>query len=53
MSVNEIVSVLNESFPNFHLTKAVNAEVGRALRHLGYQSKKTKTCQVYYITKNQ
>ena len=51
MSVDEIVEILNKSFPNFHLTKNINAEVGKALNHLGYVSHKTKTCQKYNIEK--
>ena len=48
-SVNEIVEILNRSFPNFHLTKGINVEVGRALNQLGYLPHKTKTCQKYSI----
>jgi hypothetical protein len=48
-SVDEIVEILNKSFPNFHLTKGINAEVGRALNRLGYLAYKTKTCQKYSI----
>ena len=49
MSVDDIVEILNRSFPNFHLTKGINVEVGRALNRLGYQAYKTKTCQKYSI----
>jgi hypothetical protein len=49
MSVDDVVQVLNKTFPNFHLTKNVNAEVGRALSQLGYKPHKTKTCQMYSI----
>ena len=48
-SVDEIVEILNKSFPNFHLTKGINVEVGRALNRLGYLAYKTKTCQKYSI----
>ena len=48
-SVDEIVEILNNSFPNFHLTKGINVEVGRALNRLGYLAYKTKTCQKYFI----
>ena len=51
MSVDEIVNVLNKTFPNFHLTKNINAEVGRALNQLGYRPHKTKACQVYDLEK--
>ena len=39
----------NKTFPNFHLTKSINIEVGRALSQLGYKPHKTNTCQMYYI----
>ena len=48
-SVNEIVEILNRVFPNFHLTKNINIEVGRALNRLGYTPYKTNTCQKYHI----
>ena len=48
-SVDEIVEILNNSFPNFHLTKNINVEVGRALNRLGYSPHKTMTCQKYSI----
>ena len=48
-SVDEIVEVLNKAFPNFHRTKSINAEVGRALNQLGYKPYKTNTCQKYFI----
>jgi hypothetical protein len=48
-SVNEIVEILNRSFPNFHLTKNINVEVGRALNRLGYTPYKTTSCQKYFI----
>ena len=51
MSVDEIVETLNKSFPNFHLTKGINIEVGRALNRLGYTPHKTPTCQKYAIQK--
>lgn len=51
MSVNDIIEVLDRTFPNFHLTKNINSEVGKALIHLGYQPKKTNTCQMYHIVK--
>ena len=50
--VNEIVEILNKIFPNFHLTKNINAEVGKALNQLGYMPHKTKTCQKYSIELN-
>lgn len=49
MSVDEIIEVLNKTFPNFHRTKNINIEVGRALNQLGYKPRKTKTCQKYFI----
>ena len=49
MSVNEIVDILDRRFPNFHRTKNINAEVGKALNQLGYQPHKTNVCQVYYL----
>jgi predicted P-loop ATPase len=49
MSVDEIVAILDKTFPNFHLTKGINIEVGRALNRLGYQPHKTTTCQKYFI----
>ena len=51
MSVNEIVDTLCQLFPNFHRTKNINAEVGKALNQLGYKPHKTSTCQVYYLEK--
>lgn len=48
-SVDEIVEILNRSFPNFHLTKGINVEVGRALNRLGYSPHKTMTCQKYAV----
>ena len=51
VSVNEIVTILNATYPNFHRTKNINAEVGKALRSLGYQAHKTKTCQMYGVKK--
>ena len=51
MSVDEIVEILDKSFPNFHLMKGINSEVGKALNHLGYLAHKTKTCQKYNIEK--
>ncbi len=51
LSINEIVNVLNKAFPNFHLTKNINTEVGKALNQLGYQPYKTKMCQMYYVVK--
>ena len=48
-SVDEIVEMLNKTFPNFHRTKSINAEVGRALNQLGYKPYKTNTCQKYFI----
>ena len=48
-SVDEIVDILNKSFPNFHLTKGINSEVGKALNRLGYLPHKTMTCQKYSI----
>ena len=51
MSVDEIVEILNNSFPNFHLMKGINSEVGKALNHLGYLAHKTNTCQKYNIEK--
>ena len=48
-SVDEIVEVLDKNFPNFHLTKGINAEVGRALNRLGYKPHKTASCQKYDI----
>ena len=48
-SIDEIVDILDRSFPNFHRTKNVNIEVGRALNHLGYLPYKTKTCQKYFV----
>ena len=48
-SIDEIVEVLNKNFPNFHLTKGINAEVGRALNRLGYKPHKTASCQKYDI----
>ena len=48
-SVDEIVEILNGAFPNFHHTKNINIEVGRALNRLGYAPYKTKTCQKYNI----
>ena len=50
-SVDEIVDILNKTFPNFHLTKNINAEVGKALNQLGYTPHKTNACQKYYIEK--
>ena len=52
MSVNEIVDILDRRFPNFHRTKNINAEVGKALNQLGYQPHKTNACQVYYLKEN-
>ena len=49
LSVDEIVAILNRLFPNFHLTKSINSEVGRALNQLGYNPHKTNTCQKYYL----
>ena len=49
MSVDEIVEILDKSFPNFHRTKNINADVGKALNQLGYLAHKTKTCQKYCI----
>ena len=49
MSVDDIVQTLNKTFPNFHLTKSINIEVGRALSQLGYKPHKTNTCQMYAI----
>ena len=51
LSVEEIVGILNKRFPNFHLTKNINAEVGRALNQLGYKPHKTNTCQKYHLVK--
>ena len=48
-SVDEIVEILDKAFPNFHRTKNINAEVGRALNQLGYLAHKTKTCQKYSL----
>ena len=48
-ALDEIVDILDRSFPNFHRTKNVNIEVGRALNHLGYLPYKTKTCQKYFV----
>ena len=48
-SVDEIVEILDKSFPNFHHTKNINADVGKALNQLGYLAHKTKTCQKYCI----
>ena len=48
-SIDEIVDILYRSFPNFHRTKGINIEVGRALNHLGYQPYKTTSCQKYFI----
>ena len=48
-SIDEIVEVLDKNFPNFHLTKGINAEVGRALNRLGYKPHKTASCQKYDI----
>lgn len=42
---------LNATYPNFHRTKNINAEVGKALRSLGYHAHKTKTCQMYGVEK--
>jgi hypothetical protein len=50
--VNEIVDILDRRFPNFHRTKNINAEVGKALNQLGYQPHKTNVCQVYYLKEN-
>ena len=50
MSVDEIVEILDRAFPNFHRTKNINVEVGRALNQLGYTPHKTNTCQRYAIT---
>ena len=47
-SIDEIVEVLDKNFPNFHLTKGINAEVGRALSRMGYASHRTKDGQQYY-----
>ena len=51
MSVDDIVEILNNTFPNFHLTKGINSEVGKALNRLGYLAHKTMTCQKYNIEK--
>ena len=48
-SLDEIVEILDKTFSNFHLTKGINIEVGRALNRLGYQPHKTATCQKYFI----
>lgn len=48
-NIDEIVDILDRSFPNFHRTKNINVEVGRALSHLGYQPYKTASCQKYFI----
>jgi hypothetical protein len=40
--------VLDKNFPNFHLTKGINAEVGRALSRMVYASHRTKDGQQYY-----
>jgi hypothetical protein len=48
-SIDEIVDILDRSFPNFHRTKNINIEVGRALSRLGYQPYKTTSCQKYFI----
>ena len=50
-SVDDIVEILNNTFPNFHLTKGINSEVGKALNRLGYLAHKTMTCQKYNIEK--
>ena len=49
LGVDEIVEILDKSFPNFHLTKGINSEVGKALNQLGYVPHKTRTCQKYNI----
>jgi hypothetical protein len=51
LSVNEIVDILDKGYPNFHRTKNINAEVGKALKSLGYQPHKTNTCQMYQVEK--
>ena len=43
------IATTNKTFPNFHLTKSINIEVGRALSQLGYKPHKTNTCQMYSI----
>ena len=53
LSVDEIVAILNRLFPNFHLTKSINSEVGRALNQLGYNPHKTNTCQKYHLVKRE
>ena len=53
LSVDEIVAILNQLFPNFHLTKSINSEVGRALNQLGYNPHKTNTCQKYHLVKRE
>ena len=49
LSVDEIVGILDSAYPNFHRTKNINAEVGKALNHLGLQPHKTKSRQEYYL----
>ena len=49
MSVDDIVEILDKSFPNFHRTKNINTDVGKALNQLGYTPHKTNTCQKYRI----
>ena len=47
--IDEIVDILDRSFPNFHRTKGINVEVGRALNNMGYFPHKTASCQKYFI----
>ena len=49
LRVDEIVGILDRAYPNFHRTKNINAEVGKALNHLGLQPHKTKARQEYYL----
>ncbi|MBR1447423.1 MAG: hypothetical protein IJ588_01580 [Prevotella sp.] len=51
VSVGDIVDVLNALYPNFHITKRTNVDIGRALNTLGFRPRKTNTCQMYPLVR--
>jgi len=53
VSVAEIVDVLDRLFPNFHITKSTNADIGRALNALGFRPRKTNACQMYALVRSE
>ena len=48
-SIDGVVDILDRSFPNFHRTKNINIEVGRALNRLGYHAFRTTSGQNYFV----